>query len=183
MNAAIESKSFSFKKAFCRKVKLFRVFPNDSTLPLASNITSYYPILWKAWASDDVSTDIFHRRNKYRQSRFALGEPPLKNMTRRCRSRRAECRSNRIRDKTHGIGTERNSVAKRLDDFVTHANSEWNDFRECHLQFAPFEIRPLFRESIFTSKGNFDPFCPNKCNMIYYRNIANSFIIIISYLY
>lgn len=65
------------------------------------------------------------------------------------------------RIKVAGIGRERSSAAKRLYDFASHANSNRSGFRdECHLQFASFEMRPIFRDGVSTRKGISDLFCP-----------------------
>lgn len=80
-------------------------------LSFARDFTSYHPVLWKARTSNDASIDVFHTWDKYRQSRFALGEHPWRMWL---EDAGVKCRSNRIQDKSHGIGIERNSVTKRL---------------------------------------------------------------------
>lgn len=107
--------------------------------------TRYYFLSSRSMKSVSANDD-FHRHlpQTEQQSRFALGESFAKNAARRCRSRRAGCRSNRIQNKSHGIGIEWHSVAKRLYDC-----RESRKFQTKRFSRMSFTIRAFLKHDLF----------------------------------
>lgn len=140
MGGAIEGKSFAFKKAFYRpRNKAISCFSgrSDSIFCTRFRFLSSRSIK-NVSTSNDTPTDVFHTRDKYRQSRFALGAHPWRTWP-----EDAGVTGYRIKV----TGSEQNRIPlQSASDFTSHANSERSGFRdERHLQFTFWDTTYFLR--------------------------------------